>query len=169
MPLLAWRPLLRQCGLPTAETLVTNDLDESRDFSRRVEAGGVVLTPLTGGAGYLVSEDSDWRGLAALQERMPVCLTEPHGAPRAACVIAGRVVWDSRPEPQAAAFEPHLRRFGEATGLDLVEVAVAPVRDGLAVVAADAWVQLEHFSLPARDRILGALFERLTQSSEPTV
>jgi hypothetical protein len=166
-PLLAWRPLLRQCGLPAAEVIVTNDPVESRDFAQRVGAGGVVLTPLTGGAAYLVAVESDWRGLAVLQHRAPVCLTEPHGDARSACIVGSRIVWDDPPGLEAEALEPGLFRLAEVAGLDFVEVAVAPLRRGAAIVAVDAWPQLEHYGLTARDRILDALVEHLTRAAAP--
>jgi hypothetical protein len=162
-PLLAWRPLLRRVGLPAAECIVTNDPAESRDFARRVAAGGIVLTPLTGGAGYLVGSESDWRNLALLQEHAPVCLSEPHGPVRPACVVAGQVVWDEAPEQEARALEPNLCRFAEAAALEFLEVAVAPLRRGLAVVMADPRPELEHFGPSARERILDALVARLMQ------
>lgn len=168
-PLLAWRPLLRRCGLPVAEAIVTNDPAEARDFARSVGVGGVVLTPLTGGAGYLVAGESDWRGLATLQQRAPVCLTEPHGNARSACVVGGRVLWDDSEGVEAEALEPGLLRFAEAAGIDFLEVAVAPLRHGPAVVMADAWPQLEHFGFAARDRILDALVQQLTRVAVPAL
>ena len=81
--LMTWRRLLRSYGLPVPEQLVTNDPGEARDFGHRLAALGVagaVYTPLTGETGYLLATDAAWQGLAALQARAPVCLSEPHGA-----------------------------------------------------------------------------------------
>lgn len=166
-PLLVWRPLLRQCALPVAESIVTNDPLEPRDFGRRAGVGGVVLTPLTGGPGYLVASESDWRGLAVLQERAPVCLTEPHGNALSACVVAGRVIWNGPAEPEAKALESGLLLLAKKAGIDFVEVAVAQCRGGSAVVMVDASPQLEHFGIAARDRILDALLEQLTCVETP--
>jgi hypothetical protein len=63
-----------------------------------------------------------------VQRRLPVCLSEPHGAPRPACIIGGQIVWDCDPPPEARALEPRLRRLAAEAGLDFLEVAVAPLR-----------------------------------------
>jgi hypothetical protein len=164
MPLLAWSPLLRRAGLPTPETLLTNDPSVARDFGRRLEAdgaGGAVCTPLTGDAAWLVT-DAEWSGLAALQELAPVCLTEAHGPAQSACVVGDRIVWDGVAPPEADALAPRLLRLAEAAGLALVEVAVAPVRSGHAVVLVEPLVRLDAFRPSARERILDALVDLLT-------
>ena len=82
-PLFAWRALLRGCGLPLPEVVVTSDPAEARAFRCRLARDGVagaVYTPLTAAAGYLLADDDAWERLATLQARAPVCLTEPHGA-----------------------------------------------------------------------------------------
>ena len=168
--LMTWRTLLRRCGLPVPEQLVTNDPAEARSFGHRLAALGVagaVYTPLTGEAGYLVATDAGWQGLAALQARAPVCLSEPHGAPRPACIIGGQIVWDCDPPPEARALEPRLRRLAAEAGLDFLEVAVAPLRRGLAVVRVDAMPMLEHFAPPAQNRILDALTALLAPATAP--
>lgn len=168
--LMTWRTLLRRCGLPVPEQLVTNDPAEARSFGHRLAALGVagaVYTPLTGEAGYLVATDAGWQGLAALQARAPVCLSEPHGAPLPACIIGGQIVWDCDPPPEARALEPRLRRLAAEAGLDFLEVAVAPLRRGLAVVRVDAMPMLEHFAPPAQNRILDALTALLAPATAP--
>jgi len=60
MPLLAWQRLLRSCGIPTMETLVTNVESEARDFRRHLARNGVagaVYGPLTSNARYLLGGD----------------------------------------------------------------------------------------------------------------
>ena len=158
--LMTWRTLLRSHGLPVPEQLVTNDPGEARNFGHRLAALGVagaVYTPLTGETGYLVATDAGWQGLAALQARAPVCLSEPHGAPLPACIIGGQIVWDCDPPPEARALEPRLCRLAADAGLDFLEVVVAPLRRGLAVVRVDAMPMLEHYAPPAQDRILDSL------------
>jgi len=159
MPMLAWRPLLRRAGLPTPETLLTNDPERARDFDRQLEAdgaGGVVFTPLTSDAGWIVT-GSDWPGMAVLQELAPVCLTEPHGPAQSACVVGARIIWDGPPPPESSALEPNLLRLAEGAGLALVEIAIAPVRRGRAVVLVEPLVRLDRFRAPARECILDAL------------
>jgi hypothetical protein len=158
--LLAWRPLLRRCGLLAPDQLITNDPAEARAFGRRLAADGIagaVYAPLTGEAGYLVATDADWQGLADLQERSPVCLSEPHGAARPACIVGGQIFWDHDPAPETRALEPGLRRLAAATGLDFLEVVTAPLRSGPAVVMVEPMPVLEHFATATRVRILDAL------------
>jgi hypothetical protein len=157
--LLTWRALLRRCGLPVPEQLITNDPAEARAFRRRLAADGVagaVYSPLTGEAGYLVATDAAWEGLAGLQVRSPVCLSEPHGAAQPACIVGGQVIWDD-PSPETLALAPGLRRLAAATQLDFLEVVTAPLSGGLGVVMVEPMPGLEHFAAPTRARILDAL------------
>ncbi len=170
-PLLAWRARLAEAGLPLPEVVVTSDPAEARAFRARLSAAGVagaVYVPLTGAAGYLLGDDDAWARLAAVQARAPVCLTEPHGAVTLACVVGGAVLWDGAAPPDALALAPALSRFAAAAHLDFVEVALAPVRRGLAVVLVEVLPRLEHFSEPARDRILDALVALLTGDPSST-
>ena len=164
-PLLAWRGLLLRSGLPLPEVVVTSDRAEARAFRRRLAADGVpgaVYTPLAEAAGYLLADDEAWERLATLQVRAPVCLTEPHGAATLACIVGNAVIWDRALPPEAVALEPALSRFAAAAHLAFVEIALAPVRRGLAVVLVDPLPRLEHFALPARDRIIDALVALLS-------
>ncbi len=158
--LISWRPLLRRCGLPVPDQLITNDPARARAFGDRLAADGVdgvVYAPLTGDAGYLVGTDAAWRGLANVQERSPVCLSEPHGAARPACIVGGEIVWDDGPPPEARALEPRLRLLAATSGLDFLEVATAPFRGSLGVVLVEPMPVLEHFAPRSRARILDAL------------
>jgi hypothetical protein len=158
--LLTWRPLLRRCGLPVPEQLITNDPAEARAFRRRLAADGVagaVYAPLTGEASYLVATDAAWEGLADLQERSPVCLSEPHGAAHPACIVGGQIIWDDDPPPESRALAPRLGRLAAATRLDFLEVVTARLRCGLGVVMVEPMPVLEHFGTPTRARILDAL------------
>jgi hypothetical protein len=158
--LIAWRPLLRRCGLPVPDQLITNDPAEARAFGRRLAAdgvGGVIYAPLTSDTGYLVATDAAWRGLANVQERSPVCLSEPHGAARPACIVGGEIVWADDPPPEARALETRLGRLAAASGLDFLEVVTAPFRGSLGVVMVEPMPVLEHFAPRSRARILDAL------------
>jgi hypothetical protein len=126
--LLTWRPLLRSCGLDAPDQLITNDPADARAFGHRLAAdgvGGAVYTPLNGDAGYLVATDAAWQGLAELQERSPVCLSEPHGAARPACIVGGQIFWDQEPPPETRALAPRLAGLAAATGVDFLEVVTA--------------------------------------------
>jgi hypothetical protein len=168
-PLLAWRALLRRSGLPLPEVVVTSDPAEARAFRCRLAAVGVagaVYTPLTEAAGYLLADDESWERLAALQARTPVCLAEPHGATTLACIVGDAVIWDRAPPREAVGLEPALLRFAAAAHLAFVEIALAPVRHGLAVVLVETRPRLEHFGLAARACILDALAALLTSERE---
>jgi hypothetical protein len=120
-----------------------------------------VCTPLTGDSAWLVTDD-DLSGVAALQELGPVCLAEPHGPVRSACVIGDRIVWDSAPPSDVVDLAPRLLRLADAAGLVSLEIAIAPVRRGQAVVRVEPLVLLEHFQAPQRDGILDGLVELLS-------
>jgi hypothetical protein len=169
-PILAWRRALHRAGLPLPRLMVTSDPDEARAFRRRLAADGVagaVYVPLTGAGGYLLADDEAWDRLALLQARTPVCLTEPHGPVRLACVIGDDVVWDGASDGQWAHLEPALTHFAATAGLTFVEIGVAPVRAGPAVVLVESRPQLERFSAGARERVLDALAARLAPAVAP--
>jgi hypothetical protein len=166
-PLIAWRSLLRRAGLPLPEVVITNDPAEISAFRGRLAEGDVaggVYSPLSGANGYLLADDDDWRRLADMQKRIPVCLTEPHGAPLVACISGVDVIWNGAVPTKARAMEPALRRFAAAARLTFVEIALALVRGGLAVVMVDPHPRLEHFGERARDHICDALVSQLTQA-----
>ncbi len=166
-PLVAWRSLLRRSGLPLPEVVITNDPDEAIGFRRRLAERGVtgaVYQALTGTGRYLVHDDRAWKQVAAVQQRTPVCLTEPHGAALIACVVGGDVIWNSDASAEARALDTALRRFASAATLTFVQIAVAEVRNGLAVVQVDPRPRIEQFDEPVRAVILDALVARLTQS-----
>ena len=105
-PLLSWQPLLRRRALPALEMLVTNVDREARDFGQRLAlegAAGAVYGPLNSDARYLLTEERDWNGLAALEDCAPVCLTYPHGPVQFVCVVGDRVVWEGEPSREATA------------------------------------------------------------------
>lgn len=165
-PLLVWQPVLRRCGLPTPETVVTDDPDTAYAFGGRLEAAGVpgaVCMSLTRDIAWLIGR-GDWTGLAAAQVRTPVCLTEPHGRTRCACIVGREVIWDGLPSPEEASLEPGLLRFASETGLDFLEVATAPLRHGAAVVLVEPVPRLDHFDPAARAKILDTLTSLLTSS-----
>jgi hypothetical protein len=168
-PLLAWRPLLRQCELESLDTIITNDLCEARDFARVVGAGGVVLTPLTGEGGYLVVSESDWQGVAAVQQLAPVCLTEPYDGAQSACIVGDSVIWGGDARIETARLNERLVRFATAAGAEFLEVAVAVVRGRPAIVKVAVSPQLEHFSLDARELILDVLFAQVTRLEAPAL
>jgi hypothetical protein len=103
-----------------------------------------------------------------VQKRTPVCLSEPHGAASLACLVGDKVIWNGAASHEALALEPALRRFAASARLTFVEIALAAVRRGLAVVFVEPRPGLEQFDEPARARILDALAAALTQSRVAT-
>lgn len=166
IPLLFWHRLLRRCGLPTADTLITNVAGEARAFGERgrESVAGVVYGPLTSDVRYLVTSDQDWNGVAAMQRCAPICLTHPHGAAQLVCVLGEQVVWDGNPLREMIALEPALRRFAATAGLAFVEVAFAPGPDGrICVVAVEPHPNFERFGDIAREQIVEGIVRLITE------
>lgn len=166
IPRLFWHRLLRRCGLPTEDTLITNVAVEARAFGLRGREGvaGVVYGPLTSDTRYLVTSDQDWNGMAALQRCAPICLTHPHGAAQLACVLGEQVVWEGEPLPETLVLEPALRRFAATAGLAFVELAFAPAPDGrICVVAVEPRPNFERFGDFARGKIVEGMVRLITE------
>ena len=160
MPVTYWQPLLARCGLAVPEALVTNVVPESRGFRDRF-GGGAVYAPFSTPARYLIASESDWTGLAAVQDRAPVCLEQPHGSAQPVCVAGDRVIWDAAPPAGSTDVESRLRRFAASAGLNFVEFSIA-CGDCLRVVDVNAQPRLARFSRDARVAIGDAIVECLT-------
>jgi hypothetical protein len=164
-PLLSWHRLLRRCGLPTLETLITNIEQEMLAFRHRLaetETLGAILGPLTSEARYMIASEEDWRGLAGLQQVAPVILTVPHEETYAACVVRERVVWDGAAPPPMVRLEPELRQFAALSGLDLVELVLAPTRHGVSVIGVETTPHFERYGADAQQHIVEAIVSILT-------
>ena len=162
---LTWQPLLRRCGLPVLETVITNVEEEARAFAQRQADDGVsgaVYGPLTSDVRYLVSREEDWNGLAALQRVAPVCLSVPHEEARSVCVVGKRIIWDGEPVPDRISWEPLLQRFAAAAGLDFVELVLAPVSAGICVIAVEPQPRYDCFGYEAQQEILDGILHLLT-------
>lgn len=165
LPLLAWQRLLRRCGIPTMETLVTNVESDTRDFRRQLARNGVagaVYGPLTSSVRYLLAGDEEWDGLVALQNRAPVCLAAPHGAAQFLCLVGGTAVWEGVPSAKAAVLAPALLRFAAAAGLAFVEIALAPVAGDICVIAVEPYPNLGHFENATQRKIVETIADLLT-------
>ena len=165
-PLVSWRRLLDSCGLSIPPTLVTNSEGDARSFGREHATGGldgVVYGPLTSDVRYLVTSADDWKGLAALQQVTPVCLSVPHEEPQRLCVVGGTVVWDGTPSFAMAALEPNLANFAAAVGLEFVELSLAAALGEVCVIAVETHPVLDAFTPDTRKRIVEQLVDVLLE------
>jgi hypothetical protein len=165
VPLLSWYPLLRSCGLPVLETLVTNVEQEARTFGQESapeRKAGVVYGPLSSNVHYLVTSDEDWNGLAAMQRYTPVSLAYPHGAAQFVCVVGEQVVWEGEPSSEVFNLEQALCRFATVAGLTFVEIALAPTSSGMGVIAVEPHPRLEHFGAAVQKDIVERIVQLLT-------
>lgn len=163
LPLLHWLPLLRACGLRIPETIVTDSAEAIGGFRDDLEGRdvpGAVFMSLAQHNAWLVGP-GEWDGVMALKAYGPVCLMEPHGSVTMLCVVGHDLVWGGDPSPAEAKLAAQLRRFARTAGLDFVEIGLARVEAGLAVVHVDPLPRLEHFAEKAQGRILDALTDLL--------
>lgn len=162
-PLLYWRSLLNACGIRVPDILITSNAADLQRFRAKLEAAGVpgaICRSLARHEDWLVGLD-DWTGVAALQRYAPVCLAEPHATVTLLCIVGNTVIWGAEPLPAASALSEKLVQFARCANLGFVEIAVAEVRTGLAVVHVDPVPMLEHFSSAASIRIVDALTDLL--------
>ncbi len=164
-PLLSWHPLLRQCGLPVLETLITNVPQEAHAMRLRLARAGVpgaIYGPLTSSARYRLATDEDWDRLTAMQEYAPACLPYPHGEIHSLCIVDEQVIWNGQPLPEAVRWEPALCRFAAAAGLNFVALSLADASEGPCIVSVEPHPQFEQFGEAARQSIVKKLVELLT-------
>jgi hypothetical protein len=163
--LLSWQRLLRQCGLQTPVTLLTNVEQEAGDFGRQLAHEGVagaVYGPLTRDIHYLVMDDEDWRGLAAMQQTSPVCLSYPHEQVHFVCAVGEQIVWGGDPPADAVQVAPAIHSFATMAGLNFVELAFARTVHGMCVIAVEPYPYFEHFAPRAQKQIVAELVKLLT-------
>jgi hypothetical protein len=72
------------------------------------------------------------------------------------------VVWEGEPPLEAVLLEPALRRFADAAGLSVVELALAPTATGMCVIAVEPSPRFEHFGDIAREQIVEEIVGLLT-------
>jgi len=165
--LLSWRRMLSDCGLPIPVTLVTNIEHEARAFGRQLAHQGVagaVYGPLTRDVRYLVIDDEDWDGLAAMQRAAPVCVSYPHEEVHFVCVVGEKVVWEGEPPADVVQFESALHSFAVKAGLTFVELALARTVQGACVISVEPYPYFEHFGPRAQKQIVAELVKMLTSS-----
>ncbi|HYI95079.1 MAG TPA: hypothetical protein VEX68_16155, partial [Bryobacteraceae bacterium] len=171
LPLLSWQSLLRGCGLPVLEQVITSVAVEARAFGERLSSEGVagaVYAPLTTDTRYLLTEEHDWEALAAIQGCAPVCLTYPHGPVQFACVVGERVIWQGAATSEMVKLAPLLRRFANAAQLAFVELALGATSRGIGVIAIETHPNYDHFGETARRDIVEALVHLLAPPTDWT-
>ena len=159
LPLLHWLAPLRSCGLRVPDTIISSEpskLEEYRADAESNGTGGAVFQSLVQQNSWLVWPE-DWMGVAELSKHAPVCLSEPHGSVSLLCVVGRTIVWNHEPSADEAALSDQLVRFASLTGLDFVEVGLASVHAGIAVVHVDLLPRLERFTSAAREEIVDRL------------
>jgi RimK family alpha-L-glutamate ligase len=139
--------LLEQCGVPTPETVVCDDIEEA--FAAFRTMGDVIVKPLFGSMGLgmvrVTDEEMAYRVFRTLEQIRGVFYlqrTIDHdGADLRAFVIAGRVVGTI--ERRAPGWRTNLARGGTANAVRLTEdLAALAVRAAAAVGAEYAGVDL---------------------------
>lgn len=163
LPLLHWLARLRACGLLVPATIISNDAAEIDGFRREAETrdvSGAVFLSLAQHNSWLVGDD-DWDGVLALSTHVPVCLAEPHGRVGLLCVVGQAIIWDCEPTSGEAALSWRLLQFARLVGLEFVEIGLARVHAGTAVVHVDLLPRLERFCHDAQSRILDGLMDLL--------
>lgn len=163
LPLLHWIGALRACGLPAPGMIIANDEAEIDGFRQDAERRGVpgaVFLSLAQQNSWLVGRE-EWKGVLALGTHAPVCLAEPHGPVRLLCVVGQAIIWDGAPTPGESALSGRLLQFARSVGLEFVEIGLARVDAGIAVVHVDLLPRLERFSGDAQGLILDGLMDLL--------
>lgn len=163
LPLLHWVGALRACGLLAPGMIIANDEAEIDGFRRDAERRGVpgaVFLSLAQQNSWLVGRE-EWTGVLALGTHAPVCLAEPHGPVRLLCVVGQAIIWDGAPTPAESALSGRLLQFARSVGLEFVEIGLARVHAGIAVVHIDLLPRLEHFSGDSQSLILDGLMDLL--------
>lgn len=154
--LVFWQPLLWRSGLRAAEMMVGNVESDARAFGAR-HAGKAVYAPLTADERYLIEEEEDWSGLAAMQSVAPVALRQSLDDARLACIVGGRVVWDAQPPADRQVIEPRLTGFAAAIGLDFLQMVLARGGGDWRVVAVEPHPRFEQFGIVAQQAIAESL------------
>lgn len=172
LPLLHWLGRLRTCGLPVPEVIISDDEAEIDRFRRESEGRdvpGAVFLSLAQQNSWLVGRD-EWNGVMTLRTHGPVCLAEPHGPVDLLCIVGQDIIWEHEPTSDEATLSERLLQFTRSVSLEFVEIGLACVSTGLAVVHVELVPRLERFSQKARSRILDRLMVLLLgrAASRPT-
>jgi hypothetical protein len=162
-PISVWGHLLRDCGLPPLDAILTDDTAQIEALLR--SHGGVAYSPLTGGGVRHLAGPAEAEQLARLVQLTPLHLTPPHLGAWRACLIGGRVVWDDGTPAEAQAHDGRLQSFASAAGISFVELIIAPLgstgQNGPRTVDVQPLVRFTLFGTKAQSAIAVALADAL--------
>src|SRR5262249_10859845 len=114
-PIISWGSLLRRCGLPPLDSVIT---DCAKEISRFLsQHGGAAADQLTGTGDRYLAQEADTQRLTDTARMMPLRLTKLHEGAWRVCVAGPRLVWDEGTPTEARLFDSRLRDFSVAAGL----------------------------------------------------
>lgn len=152
-PLAELHSLFDRCGLPSLDTLITNDLQSARHFAEHW-SGHAVYMPLTSMTHYPIIDDSHWAELANVIERVPVCLIEPTAGPSLwATVVGTAAIWNDQSNLSSAdvdRFDNGLRNLARLLGAAFLQVEVRFSTNGPRCAGIAAYPQIELYTPDAQ-------------------
>jgi hypothetical protein len=160
LPLVFWKPALRQSGLSLIDCLLSNIEDDLRAFGR--QHAGAVYTPLTGDGHYELRDDNSWEQLADIHGRFPLYVTAPNTEVRFACVVGQEIIWATATWAGARNLEPALLQFAAVVGLSFFEIGVIQTTDGPCVTAVNPEPSLARYPVESRAKIIDSLADLLS-------
>ena len=161
-PVISWGPLLRRCGLPPLDSVITGCDDEISPFLS--QQGGAASEQLTGTGDRYLAQEADAQRLTDTARMMPLRLTELHEGAWRGCVAGPRVVWDDGTASGARLFDSRLRAFSAAAGLAFVEFIIT-TDETPRVVDVNIRPRFELFGEAAQWAIAEALADELKRRS----
>jgi hypothetical protein len=152
-------PLLRRCGLPPLDSVITDCADEISQFLSR--HGGAAGEQLAGTGNRYLAQEADTQRLTDTARMMPLRLTELHEGAWRGCIAGPQLVWDDGTPTEARLLDSRLRAFASAAGLSFVEFIVTS-GETPRIVDVDARPRFGLFGEAAKRAIVEGLVEALT-------
>lgn len=148
--------IFARAGLPTLESIVTNDPVTARKAAGRW-GGKATYMPLTSPLRYQITDDSQWQELEKVMTQLPVCLVEPtpESAVRAT-YVNGEMIWAESSELDDAQRRPlieGMRRLARLTSLELFQIELLVKRGEARCVSFNGFVQYGFHNEAEQERI----------------
>lgn len=159
--LASWQGPIRAAGLRSADILVTNVEVRRPPLGR---SGELVHAPLSSMDRFVVDSRAAWQGLTKVQAHVPLVLSAPAIAPRAAWIVGSRVLWEAhrpRDTDRERSLDDGLVKLGRACQTDILRVTVDLATAPPEVLAIDPHPRLETVDDPARTAIVEAVVDLL--------